>query len=279
MSLRIAIVLAVLGAPQLAAAERAIAVDVVGSIIEARDIEAALRVRLAADGAPVHVRVIETPDGVRIEAAIGARDVALGGLRGAAAARLVALALGDLLLDDLSTAPALPAASTAPGNGAPAPGNVAPRPRPVEPAALALLGAVSVWDGALGNVALDLTLPRRGWLLAIDVGGGQLLDSALNLTAAFVRLDAGVRRGVLELRVGIIAAPVIVTGGTGDQTVLLGANTSARLRLPVAPSTHVIAAGGIDAFATTTEYQMAGKTTMTTPQLAPWLAAGVEVGL
>jgi len=101
----------------------------------------------------------------------------------------------------------------------------------------------------------------------------------VHLAAAIVRADAGLRFGVLEVRLGLTAAPVIVTDGVGDQTVLLGANASLRARIELAPGLRGIVALGSDVFATRTEYRIAGMPAMATPQLAPWVAAGLEVGL
>ena len=259
MSVWICVGLAIACSVREAAAERAVVVDAVGVAFDPRELAAALRLRLAADGAAVHLRVIATPRGVRVEAPRGARELALGGLDGAAAVRLIALTAGDLLLDDLAIVPPPPEARAA--------------------VALGLLGGVAAWDGGLGDVAVDVTLPRGGWLVAIELGGGQLLDGELGLTTMVARLDAGLRRGPLELRAGLTAAPVFVTRGAGDQTVLVGGNASARLRLPVAAAMRVIVAAGCDAFATRTEYRVAGRPALATPQLAPWLAAGVEVDL
>ena len=61
----------------------------------------------------MRVRVTPTATGVRIETRGEARDVELGELRGADAARMVALVANDLLSDDLA-APAPPLGEAAP---------------------------------------------------------------------------------------------------------------------------------------------------------------------
>jgi len=144
---------------------------------------------------------------------------------------------------------------------------------------LGLLGAAAAWDRVLGNLVFDLAIPRDRWVVAFELGGGALMDSSVHLAAAIVRADAGLRFGVLEVRLGLTAAPVIVTDGVGDQTVLLGANASLRARIELAPGLRGIVALGSDVFATRTEYRIAGMPAMATPQLAPWVAAGLEVGL
>jgi hypothetical protein len=259
-----------------AAADRAIVVAVVGAPFEPAELIAALRVRVAPDGGRVQLRVTATERGVRIEGPGGTREVALGGLRGAAAARLVALAASDLLLDDLATAPSA-AGDTEPPTPV-ALSRAAPGARRA-PATLGVLGGVSGWAGVLGVLAADVTVPRDGWLFAIELGGGKLVDSTLNLSAAVLRGGGGLRAGPLEVRLGLTAVPMIVTSGAGDQTVLLGANASMRVRIPLSDGMRGILAAGADVFATRTEYRLEGMSVMTTPRAVPWLAAGLEVGL
>ncbi|MEO8551300.1 MAG: hypothetical protein ABI678_15060, partial [Kofleriaceae bacterium] len=123
--------LVVVLAVRKAAAERAIVVDEPASApFAANELAAAIRVRIASDGAPVRVRVTPTTTGVWIETRGERREVELAGLHGEDAARMVALAADDLLVDD-----------------------VAPPPLPHGHARLALavgvLGAVTGWDGLL----------------------------------------------------------------------------------------------------------------------------------
>jgi hypothetical protein len=258
------------GAPALAEAERAVFAEVPATApFDAAQLTEALRLRLPADGEPVRVRVAiiavaSGGAGVRIEARGNAREVALGGLIGAAAARLVALAADDLLLDDLAIEPVasralMPIESS--------------RARPT----IGVLGGAAAWQSALGGVQIDIALPRDAWLFAIEAGGATLIDGPLGLTAAVVRLGGGVRLGALELRAGATLAPVIVSEGAGDQTILLGAGASARLRLPLSSSVRVVVATGGDVFATRTTYVRDGMQVLTTPRAAPWLAVGMEV--
>jgi hypothetical protein len=242
-----------------AAAERSIAVDAPGAPFEAGELVAAIRVRVPVDGPPLRVRVTATASGVRVEAGGGARDVELASLHGPAAARLVALVASDLMLDT------------------PAPIPIAAPATAHEPT-LGVLATAAGWDGVLGGLALDLVLPRGPWLVAFDAGGGTLLGGAIQLTAAMVGVDVGRREGPFEARVGVIAAPVLVTTDGGDRTVLAGARASVRARVPLG-GVRVVLAAGADAYATQTEYRIAGQSTSTTPRIAPWLAVGVEVPL
>jgi hypothetical protein len=263
------------------AAERAIAVVVVGTPFEPAELVVALRFRVAPGGGPLQLRVTATEHGVRIEGPGGVREVALGGLRGAAAARLVALAASDLLLDELAQPPS--AAGGTAGPDPVVPSIAAPAPGLARadgaPATVGVLGGVSGWAGVLGDLAVDVTVPRDGWLVAIELGGGGLVGSTLHVSAAVLRAGGGLRTGPLEARLGVTAMPVIVTTGAGDQTVLLGANASLRVRIPLSTGLHGILAAGADVFATRTEYRMEGMPVLTTPRAVPWLAAGLEVGL
>ena len=269
MSLWAIVGLAILCAIREAEAERAIVVDAVGAPFAASELATAIRVRVSAEGASIRIRITATVRGVRIDAPGGVREVDLLGLQGPAAARLVALAADDLLPDEMLGVAAAPASSPAVASA-----RAARRDAPT----LGVLGAVASWSSTLGDLAVEATIPRGAWLLAFELGGGQLVDGPLHLTTALARVDAGLRAGLLEARIGLTAAPVFVTDGAGDQTALLGANVSLRVRLPLGAALHGLVAVGCDAFATRTTYQL-GSMTLATPRFAPWLAAGVEVGL
>ncbi len=242
-----------------AAADRAVVVELgAATPFDARELAAALRVRLAVEGAPVHVRVTATSDGVRIESHGSAREVPLHGLTGSDAARLVALSASDFVYDDLAVAPIEPGT----------------RSRSIT---VGLSGGAAAWDGVLGGITLDVALPRGAWLAAIELGGSRLVAGPVELTSGIVRIAGGRRDGWFETRAGITVAPVIVTSGNGDRTVLLGAGVSERLRVPVTKRMHAIFAVGVDGYATRTQYASAGMHVTTTPRWAPWLAAGVEV--
>jgi hypothetical protein len=265
VSVRFVIGLMIVGVARQAAAERVIDVDATGAPFEARDLVAAIRVRAAIEGAPVHLLVTSIDHGVRVAARGGVREVDLNGLTGTAAARLVALAANDLFLDDLAMAPLAehrPAVMAAPPS-------------------LGVLGAAAGWGGVLGDLSIDFVVPRDGWLAAIELGGGQLVNSSVKLTAGVIRPSVGMRMasGLLELRGGLTVVPLMVSTGVGDRTVLFGAGASARLRVPVSEGVRGVLAVGIDAFANRTQYQVIGMPTVATPQIAPWVAAGVEVGL
>ncbi|MGE5185713.1 MAG: hypothetical protein ACM31C_26810 [Acidobacteriota bacterium] len=241
-----------------AGAERAIVVDAHGVPFAARDLADAIRVRVPRDGAALRVRVTAVEGGVRVETRGGTRDVELESLQGADAARLVALAATDLMLDDLASPP---------------------EPAPRRELTLAVTGTAAVWSQALGGASIDVALPVAGGLFAIEAGGGDVLGGNVTLVASVVRLDAGYRLGWLELRAGATVMPLFVTTGAGDTTVLVGGGASARVRPTIVPGVRAVVAAGADAFATRTRYELNGMAALATPAWAPWLALGVEVVL
>jgi hypothetical protein len=251
-----ALTIALAAAP--AAADRPIEVDADGVPFSANDLADAIRVRVPRDGRDLHVRVTSADGGVRVEARGGSREVALEGLEGPAAARLVALAANDLWMDDLAVAPEVP---------------VAPR------RTLSLVGSAAGWGNPLGGITADLALPFGSGLVAIEAGVGETLGGSIQLAGGVVRIDGGWRSSWLELRGGATLMPIVVSTGAGDTTLLVGAGASARLRLPVGDGVRAVLAVGADAFATRTHYQLAGMPAFATPAIAPWLGAGVEAAL
>jgi hypothetical protein len=233
---------------------------------DASQLAAALRLRLPARGAPIRIRVVSTPDGARpdvvwIEVGGNVREVALRGSTGPDAARLVALAATDLLLEDLVVAAEAP---------------LAPPAAPSQAVTIGALGGVAVWQYPIAGLGVDLAVARDTWLLALEAGGG-VLDGPLRLTTGVIRFEAGTRHGAFDLRGGATAMPLTVGDGAGDATVLVAASASVRARVPIGLGVRGVLAGGIDLFATRTTYVLDGMPVLTTPRIAPWLAAGLEV--
>ena len=86
-----------------------------------------------------------------------------------------------------------------------------------------------------------------------------------------MRATIGWRSGGLELRGGLVATPVLVSDGAGNQTVMPGATVSARLH-----AGRFVLAAGADGFAAQTTYQL-HTMTVVTPWVAPWIAIGMEL--
>jgi hypothetical protein len=239
-----------------AQAERVVSVDAEGAPFAADDLAAALRLRLTSDGAPVSVQVRPTTAG-RVTVDIGdtSRDIDLEGRTGRDAARLVALEIIDLALDDLA---------------------VVPERKHQHEIAIELLGSATAYASALAGATASLAYVRDAWVGALEVSGGERIDGDLHMSGATVRACAGIRVADLELRAGLAIAPTWVSNGAGDQTTMLGATASARLQLPVSPGTRVVLAVGADAYATQTTYRL-GMEAITTPWIAPWVGLGMEL--
>jgi hypothetical protein len=232
-------------------AERDVHVVATGTPFSADDLAAALRVRLATQGAPIAVAATAVADRVTVTVGDTTREVALDGRVGADAARLVALEIVDLALDDLAVVP-----------------RAEPMPSPV---AIALYGGAMAWTSTLANASADVALGRGRWRAAIELAGSQRVAGVLHVTGATVRLCGALRAGELELRGGAVIAPTWVSDGVGDQTTLVGATASARVHVG-----RLLLAVGLDAYATQTTYSYQAMT-VTTPWIAPWVAAGVEL--
>ena len=246
------------------AEERTVFVDVgTGAPFDASELAAAIQLRMASGGKAIRVRVLAISGGVRIEARGNAREVVLGGLIGPAAARLVALAANDLLLDDLAS-PVAPAVVA----------RVVPSPSRTTVGAL---GSAAMWSHMVGGVGIDVAMRSGRRVLAVDVGGGTLVDGPLQLLTAVARIGGGVRFDMLELRATATIVPVIVESGGGDRTILVGSGASVRLRVPITAAVRAVLAGGIDVFVNRTSYVVDGMPVLVTPRGAPWFAAGLEV--
>lgn len=264
MSLQLLLGLSIVCAAPAARAERAIAVEVTfAAPFDAAQLREAIRVRLPAEGRPVHVRVALTPTGIQVETPSGAREVEVSGLEGAAAARLVALAASDLLLDDLASVPTIVESAAAP---------------PARSATtIGAVGGVAGWGRALGGAGIDVAIPLGPGLFALELAGATLLGEGVHLTAGVARVGGGLRLGIAELRAGLVLAPVFVSDGVGDTTILGGGSASIRVRPELTRQLRAVFAVGVDAFASRTEYRIAGMSELTTPRFAPWFGVGMEV--
>ena len=256
-------------ASRIAAADRDVHVEVDASVpFAAAELADAIRMRVRDAGPPIELHVIAADGGVEVSSDRGSRVVALDGHSGADAARVVALAAVDLALDDLAVAPTPLVVRTAPAP--------APTPPMEKPITIAVLATAAAWSNALAGAALDVAIPRGRWLVAFDVGAGELLDDSLDLVGAVVRFGGGIRIGVFDVRAGATLVPIKVSTGAGDETVLVGGGASVRVRVPIAASARFVLAGGADAFATRTEYRT-GDVMTATPWVTPWLGAGIEM--
>jgi hypothetical protein len=153
---------------------------------------------------------------------------------------------------------------------------VAAAPQISAPLTLGVLATAAAWSDPLAGVAVDVAIPRGQWLAAFDLGAGKLMGDTLGLFDLVLRAGGGLRGDWIDVRVGLTVVPLMVTTGVGDQTVLVGGGASVRVRVPLTRTTRLVAALGVDAFATRTEYEI-GAEMIATPWLMPWLGVGIEV--
>lgn len=243
-----------------------------GVPIEPAQVYVALRGRTPnASTAPrVHLEAI--PDGVVIEVAGRRREVQLDGRTGADAARLVALAMVDLLDEPAAPDPPIVIAHPETDEVGPAP---APRAEGLE---IGLLGGASQWGGALATAGIDVVVPVGGHRFAFDAAFGRLVTGDVHLDTGLARASIVGRGRVLEARASLVAAPVLVDDGTGDTTLLVGLGANVGARIPVTSMLRFVIAAGADVFPMRTEYSRGGMTVGATPWVAPWATLGVEVG-
>lgn len=235
-------------------AERPVRVVANGAPFAAEDLATALRVRLPVDGSPVDVNVIASVgDLLTVSIGDASRQVALEGRSGPTAARLVALAIVDLALEDLAEVPR-------------------DEPPPPRSFAVTMVGSASAWTGVLAGGSAELAVRRGGWVGALEIGAGQEVTGELHVTTIPVRLTGGIRIDRFELRGGVELVSSWVSDGLGDQLTMFGLAATARLHL----GGRFVLAAGADAYTTQTTY-MLGATRITTPWIAPWVGVGVEL--
>lgn len=242
-----------------------------GVPIDPGQVYVALRGRMPDASAGVRVRIEAIPDGVVIAVAGRRREVQLAGRTGADAARLVALAMLDLLDE-----PAAPEQPPVPDHSAVDEVDAAPAPRPPR-IEVGVLGGASQWGGALATAGIDVVVPAGGHLFAIDAAVGRLVTGDLPLDTGLVRASIVGRAGVLEARGSLVVAPVLVDEGTGDTTLLVGFGANVGVRMPVTDGVRFVIAAGADVFPMRTEYSRLGMMVAATPWLAPWATLGFEV--
>lgn len=209
------------------------------------------------------------------------RALPLGDAHGGEAARLVALALADLMLAVASGArgvdserPRVVPASRAAGSGEP----------PFTRIALAAvagrgLGALEPWNYGL---ALAVSRAYQPWLLDVELGlalapARELAPLRTSWSAARLRVQAGVRVArFMELLAGPALVPLWVSGGDGFFGVLPAFGFAARAVVRLGPGLDGVLAAGADLFVRRVQLQAYGMDAIATPRLAPWL--GLALG-
>jgi hypothetical protein len=214
------------------------------------------------------------------------RLVPLGGRKGEAAARRVALAVADLAIAEAELPKLAPLAPVAVISKPAAPAQHPPPPELPRPPRAVLTLIPTVWfSNVIAAGSLGATVAMYGPLRAtveVGVGGGNgsTVDGiGVSLIAAPVRTGLAwrFRSFPLELRASFVvqgyeisAAPKSVGGA------LFGAGTSAIIFWRVAPRFAIALTFGIDLFGgKRVEYDIHGTPALTTDQLALWGGVGI----
>ena len=228
------------------------------------DLEAVVSARttLARESTPDVLVVVITLVGDRavLEAAGKVQRVDLGGRAGLAAARLLAIAVTDLMAD-------LP---------------TVPTPRAQRERAM-----VAIWPSAaasgddleptfLGG-SLDLSVPVGGWRAALTVSGLRSfeVEPGTSLDALVARAAWGRRFGPLELRGGPLLTVYQAHGGQGHSGTLLGGAAAALLAAHVAGGVVLVVSVGLDGYAQRASFVVDGRSVMATPRVQAWAGLGL----
>lgn len=233
------------------------------------------------------------PGAVRVQVGARSRVVALGGRTGAAAARVVALVIAELV----SAAPDASAAS------APVPAvspPLAPPPRAAEAAVpsatprgraavprVCLTGGVAkgVGDQELlaGTLDADLVMPIGRSRLRIAPSVGLVITPTRNpgtfdevsFVGAALRLLGGAAIGPVDLLAGPLLSPYSIGGATPHDGLLFGGEAMARVAAPLAARLWLVAATRADGYANRVRVHWADGRAYATPRLS----IAIDVGL
>lgn len=222
--------------------------------------------------------VVVVDDAGRIEIRIRGkrRVIDLEGRQGMAAARLVALAAGDLSREgsmpemtqvERTAVEPVVAVHRSPGIGL---GFSA------MPTLTMLLENHRPLFGAQAGASVSLGGP---WRITVDAGyaSGRVEDTAVGatLTAIPFRAALGWRRGAFQLRAGATAVPYSVATTPGDSGTLVGATAVASVHGHIGRGFRFIIELGADAYANRVVYMAGNDRVFGLARVAPWLGAGL----
>jgi hypothetical protein len=231
----------------------------------------ALRARrpLLGSASSVEVRAVEGRTLLRVGAA--EREVELGELDGADAARMVAVLALDLAQSDSPVAVASPA----------------PRPlsRPGDYAFRAGLSLLSPFGepgwAAHFEPTLDLALGAAHGFGAFVTAGyrwvaaGTAAGDTLEMRELPLRAGVSYRRHWLELRLGAMVRPRVVEGAGSYRGASFGGVAAAVARRMVTRKLAVVVGAGVDVSRNRTIFSVGHEAVLEAGWLAPWLAAGL----
>lgn len=286
------------GAPALARGATPIRLQIGGELpFTADELEQAAGARLTMSTEPGAAVVVVGPaDGAGIQIRMGDRQavVDVGARAGLAAARVVALAIAELVAEapDASSPRARPPPESAPRTAplaiaAPAtPPAASLPPGPPVRISVAIGGAkgMDASEPLTWTCEADAAFPLRRFEVMAGLGvwdtptqhAGQADEASF--VALVVRAGAGWRTGPVQLLLGAFAAPYRLEGGVHHTGVLAGGGTMLRVgrRLAAAPKVQVFGSLRVDAFANRISVSVPGFE----PSFAsPRLAAAVGIGI
>ena len=238
------------------------------------ELEQALAPRVSAPSLASLIVTAEGEGAARVSAAGMTRVVAFGNRTGYPAARVIALAIYDLLLVD----PTLPVLARLDERARPADrpavqltalGGVARGLGAAEPPGLTLSVALTaaLGDRLLGRISFATwSIPERP---PNPISAG--------LEAWPIRIGAGIRRGDAHVIAGPTALPYTLSGTAHQRGVLIGLGASADASLRIGLGFRLVVACGLDALANRVELRNNGALVLATPRVLLWGALGVAV--
>ncbi len=261
-----------------------------GTPFSAAELVSAVRLRMPVAASPTdgaaQVVVSASARGlVVIERGDRRREVDVGAAgSAAAAARLVALMIVDLVRPDLSLPPAGRRAEAVPVAATAAP----PTPARLSGAIIVALSTGITDAGAAAQPMLEARLavgPRWRSVLLAALDGAEVVvrgaggDSTLGLVTLPLRPGIGLGLGAIELRAGGLVRPYLASGaavGEGTSGVLWGLWAAVAFEAPVRGALVPVGVVGLDLSPQTLVFQLDGQTVLATQKLAPWLGVGLR---
>jgi hypothetical protein len=235
----------------------------------------ALRAQLATTQSPRRIEAEVSTQGTAVRVAIigRARTVALEGVQGAEAARLVAFAILDLAGDQLDP----PAAAAAPESPT-APASVAvhaiPAVREDDPAWTA-----GVWGvgGPRDEVTLELGVRLHGPVRAIASAGAGLgiTTGSVERRGFPARLGIAWRHGAFEARATAVAVIERASAERTSTDAIVGGGAGVAWIPAHVGAAALLVGAGADAFATAIDYRVAGMPVVTTERFGWWAGLGI----
>lgn len=253
----------------------------------ARELEQAVQIRRApGDGSGEAVTVAWARPGlVEARTRLRRRVVALGEARGPEAARLVAIAVldvmrplpvGEVASNEPAIAAVTPEANTVPGrlrlglagavnHGATSAGFA------LEPVAAAAWRLARGDAGELG-LRLELGYGQARGQVGAPIGGESAVF-AVHLVP--VRLGIEGARGAFAASAGVMARPYFARGWGGGNGAIAGGYLGAEVRWPADRALAGVLGVGVDLAANAVDFRVGGRSLLATGRVVPWARLGL----